>query len=295
MKVKMLFVILGVVIVTPGCSFSISSPSTPSEAEQVATVVAATMQALTALPGEETATQQTVTEPGGSTISFENASLVILDGLADGANTDKMTAVETNSTAPWDIAPTHLRFTLTDYALQGKFHEPRIYMYPAEEYARSNPGAAEQIERLRRILAGSPPMRETLPTVPFFNASPLIAANVHLLPFQSGRGVRALMQYAQYAAPINNNELFYHFQGLTDDGQYYIVAVLPVTAPILADDEKTESPVPQGGVPIPTNIGPNDVYYISVTQKLNALAPDAYTPALDDLDTLVQSIQVTNP
>jgi hypothetical protein len=294
MNVKTLFMFLGVVTVATGCSFSISSPSTPSEAEQVATVVAATMQALTAMPSEESATQG-VTPPGGNPISFGNVSFVIPDGLADGANTDRMTAVETSSTAPWDIAPTHLRFTLTDYALQGKFHEPRIYVYPAEEYARSNPGAAGQIERLRRILAGSSPMRETLPTVPFFNASPLIAASIHLTQFQSGRGVRTLTQYAQYAAPVNNNELFYHFQGLTGDGEYYIVATLPVTAPILAEDEKTESSVPPEGVPVPTDVGPNDVYYISVTQELNALASEAYTPALDALDALIQSLQITEP
>ncbi|HSL31845.1 MAG TPA: hypothetical protein VK900_21760 [Anaerolineales bacterium] len=289
-----LFVCAGLVMGTLGCSFSISSPSSPSEADQVATVVAATMQAFTVVPAVDIPIQA-ATERSGNIVSLENVSFVVPGGLADSASSDRMTAVASNSTAPWDIAPTHLRFTLTDYALQDKFHEPRIYMYPADDYALSNPGAAEQIDRLRRILAGSPQMRETLPAVPFFNATPLIAANIQLLSFRSGRGVRALTQYAQYAAPVNNHELFYHFQGLTDDGRYYIVAVLPVTAPILADDEKIEAPVPDGGVAIPANIGPNDVYYISVTQRLNALARDSYTPALNDVDALVQSIQVTDP
>lgn len=295
MTVRLLFVMFGVVSGTLGCSFSISTPTTQTPSDQVATVVAATMASLTGAPATESISTPAATQPGGTPVSFEYASLVIPDGLASSANTHKMTAVTSNSGAPWDIAPTHLRFTLTGYPLESKFHEPRIFVYPAEEFARLNSHAAEQIDRIRKLMGGTALMKETLPSVPFFNASPLIAAHIKTIPFQNGNGVRALTQYAQYAAPINNHELFYHFQGLTSDSNYYVIAVLPITAPVLPDDEKPESPVPADGVPIPANTGPNDVYYFSVTEKLNSLTPDSYTPSLDDLDELVQSILVTNP
>ena len=285
---------LGVVFGTLGCSFSISSPSTPTQADQVGTVVAATMQALTGTPGEHTSTPA-VTQLSGNAITFENVSFVIPSGLASGADTQTMTAVESNSVAPWDIAPTHLRFTLTGYQLQEKFHQPQIFVYPAEDYAQANPGATEQLDRLRKILAGSAPMLETLPGVPFFNATPQIAAQIKVIPFESGSGVRALTQYAQYLAPINNRELFYHFQGLTSDGKYYVIAILPVNASILPEDEQIEAQVPEGGVPIPTDVGPNDVYYFSVTEKLNVIAPDDFTPSLNMLDALIQSILVNTP
>ncbi|MEO8354588.1 MAG: hypothetical protein ABI621_01610 [Chloroflexota bacterium] len=42
---------------------------------------------------------------------------------------------------------------------------------------------------------------------------------MQVINFQNGRGIRFLTQYAQYPAPINNHELFYHFQGLTNDGK----------------------------------------------------------------------------
>jgi hypothetical protein len=296
MQKHMWFEFFGAVIVTSACSFipGIQAiQATPTPVVEVGTIVAMTMQALTALPSQSISTQVS-TQAGGTPVSFENVSFLIPNGLASSANTEKMTAVDTNSGAQWDIAPTHLRFTLTGYQLQGKFHEPRIFVYPASEFAQANTGAAEQIERVKKILAGLAPMKETLPIVPFFNAGPLIAANIKIIPFQNGRGVRALTQYAQYAAPINNRELFYHFQGLTSDGKYYIIAILPITAPILAEDEKPESSIPPEGVPIPTDIGPNEVYYISVTQKLNSLSPDAYTPSLNALDALIQSILVTS-
>ena len=292
MKKQTLFVMFGLVMVTLGCSLTMGTPGTPAPLDQVATIAATTVEALTATPGESTSTQA-VTQISGTPVSFENVSFVIPNGMGNGANTETMTAVDANSGAPWDIAPTHLRFTLTGYPVQGKFHEPQIFVYPAEEYAQSNPGAAEQIDRLKKVIAGSALLQETLPTIPFFNAASQLAAQIKLIAFQNGSGVRTLTQYAQYAAPINNRELFYHFQGLTKDGRYYVIAILPVTAPILAADEKSEAPVPPEGVPIPTDIGPNEVYYISVTEKLNSLSPDAFTPWLNALDALIQSILVT--
>jgi hypothetical protein len=292
MNARTLFVMLGVVLGTVGCSFSISSPSTPTQTDQVATVVAATMQSLTATPNEIATTQPT-TQSSGNSVSLENVSFVIPSGLAEGASTEKMTAVETNSGAPWEIGPTHSRFTLTGYELQDTFHEPRIYVYPAEAYAQVSSGAAEQIDRLRKILGGSVLLPETLPRVTFFNAEAQLAAQIKIIPFEGGSGVRVLTQYAQYAAPINNRELFYHFQGLTSDGEYYVIAILPITAPLLAQDEKPDAAIPEGGVPIPADVGPNEVYYFSVTEKLNSLAPDDFTPSLTILDALIQSIRVT--
>lgn len=293
MKKRTLFVILGLVIGVGGCSFSAGTVVTPT-ADEVGTIVAATMQTYTASPGESTA-RPAVTQMEGTPVSHENVSFVIPNGLESNANAETMTAVDTNSGAPWDIAPTHLRFTLTGYPLQGKFHEPRIFLYPADEYAQVNPNAAEQIDRLKKILAGAPPLLETLPNVPFFNAAAQIAAQIKMIPFQNGSGVRSLTQYAQYAAPINNRELFYHVQGLTSDTKYYVIAILPVTAPILPEDENPEATVPEGGVPIPTAVGPNQVYYFSVTEKLNSLALEAFTPPLDMMDALIQSILITTP
>jgi len=296
MKKQTLYAIVGVVVITLACSLGAGTPAAPTQAQgdQVGTVVAATMQALTAVPSEVAVTQAP-TQISGTSVSCQNVSFVIPTGLAGGANAEAVPAVGEGSGAPWEVAPAHVKCTLTGYQLPGKFHEPTLFIYPADEYAQAQSGVAEQIDRLKKILAGSTPMKETLPNVPFFNAAPAIAANIKLTPFQNGNGVRTLTEYAQYYAPINNHELFYHFQGLTSDNKYYIIAILPITAPILAEDEKPEAPVPSGGVPIPTGVGPDEVYYTSVTQKLNALPPDSYAPSLNTLDALIQSIQVTNP
>ena len=35
---------------------------------------------------------------------------------------------------------------------------------------------------------------------------------------------------------LASHELIYHFEGLTDDGQYYVTVILPITAPGLPED-----------------------------------------------------------
>ncbi|HEY3473758.1 MAG TPA: hypothetical protein VGK56_04060, partial [Anaerolineales bacterium] len=165
MKRQMLLAFLGAAILLPGCTLE-TGTLTQAPSDEVGTMVATTTPAADSLTPE-------ATQMSGAPVSYKDVSFVIPNDIAGGANTDTMTAVETNSVAPWEIAPTHLRFTLTEYQLQGKFHEPRIFVYPAGEYAQSNSNAAEQIDRLQKILAGGTLLEETLPVVPFFNAAPL--------------------------------------------------------------------------------------------------------------------------
>lgn len=293
MKKQTLYTILGAIIILAACSSKYSTPAAPTQPQTQSSMndieifSTGTAQALT-----PTATP-TVTPISGIPVSFEYVSFVIPDGLANGADLELVPGLG-EEYEPWERYPTHPEFLLTGYATShGKYNLPQIVVYPAEEYALENPNGAEQIDRIAKILAGLTPTMETLPKIPF--ASPLLAANIKIVSFQNGRGVRSLTQYSQYAGQINNEDLFYHFQGLTDDGKYHLIVRLPVTAPILPATHDIALPVPEGGVPFDNSLGFNSPYYISVTGKLNVLSPDAYTPAINTLDALVQSIHVTNP
>jgi len=230
----------------------------------------------------------------GDGVTLNNVSFMLPLGVANDTQTEMVSAVTDPDNAPWwQIAPDHLKFTLTGYQLQDKFFEPQILAYPTDEYAQLNSIAAEQIQRLKTILAGSPLSADAMPHVPIFNAAPHFASHMQVISFQSGRGVRMLTQYDQYPAPINNHELFYHFQGLTQDGKYYILAVLPVTSSILAEDDKPDAAIPAEGVAIPTETGPNPAYYDAVTKALDSMYEDSFNPSLFQLDALIQSITVT--
>lgn len=228
-------------------------------------------------------------------VTLNNVSFTLPIGVANDAQSEMVAATPGTESDPWwGIAPAHLQFKLTGYQLQGQILEPQILVYPAEEYAQmENSPAAAQIERLKNILAGAAPSKDTLPMVGSFNAGQIFAAHIQVIDFKSGKGVRYLTEYAQYAAPVNNYEMVYEFQGLTNDGKYYIIAVLPVSSSILAENEKPDAAIPPGGVPIPSGGMPDAPYYDAVTAALNAMYPDSFNPSLFQLDTLISSITVT--
>jgi len=232
------------------------------------------------------------------TVTLNNVTFAIPRDLAKDALTEMISATTDPNGPTWGNAPAHSEFTLTSYQLQDKFHKPKIYVYPAQEYAALSEGAAESIKRLQTGLANTNTSwtSDALPFIPFFNAGQVFAGQIQIINFQTGSGVRFLTEYAQSFATINNHDLFYHFQGLTDDGKYYIIVIMPITAPMLAADEKPDSPIPSDGVPFPGFNDPNPDfmgYYNAVTEKLNATAPDSFAPNLSTLDNLVKSIIVT--
>lgn len=204
-------------------------------------------------------------------------------------------ASDENEFGPWAIAPEHLKIALPNYPLQGKFHKPGIYIYPALSLSLMNEGAAHNIKTLQDGLASrftAPLSPNDLPGVFFFNAGGLFAANFSPLPFQTGEGARWLTQYAQSFAPVNSHELFYMYQGLAADQAYYVIAILPVTHPSLAADENPNAVIPPGGVPFPEDWDVMSVYYEKVTLLLETAPPDSFTPRLPELDALLSGMKI---
>jgi hypothetical protein len=253
-------------------------------------------------PTTAPATSAPTTQPTsntGTAATFGVLSLVVPPSVANGASGSEIPRLDGEDAAWWQKTPGHLKVMLGDYyVLQGKFHEPQIYVYPAQAYAEMVPAAFESIHRLDNILygPGGSISADQLPTVPFFNAAQVFTSNIQVISFQNGGGVRFLTEYAQYAASVNNHDLFYHFQGVTRDGAYYIIAILPISAPVLAETSDGGAVLPTGGVPYPDLADPNadfKGYYAAVTTLLNAAPPEAFTPTINQLDVLIQSMRIT--
>jgi len=240
----------------------------------------------------------TATPLAGTALSFDRLSLVIPTGVAMGGSGTLVPEAKGESVAPWDVAPEHIQLTLDGYALEGKMVQPQIYVYPAQAYAQlqERGAAAQSIERLQAVLAQSSMVNiKELPSVPFFSAVQALAAQVKVIPFQHGRGVRMVTQYTGGRAIINNQELVYDFEGLTDDGQYYVIVILPVTAPGLPKDGQPGGMVPPDGVQVPdyNDLNANWMgYYGDVRQMLQGFEQNAYSPNLDQLDALIGSLMV---
>jgi hypothetical protein len=188
----------------------------------------------------------------------------------------------------WSIEPTHVRFTFDDYVLPDTLHQPRIVVYPVDEYEAISEHGAKTIVDLRQLLVDRPAAPEAIPFLPPLNAGQLIRAQVAYIDFQDGTGVRFLTQYAQTYLPINNRELFYTFQGLADDGNAYVAAILPVSHPILPPDFMAY----EGH--LGTLARTYETYIAAVRDQFDEQDASSYTPDLSQLDAMIQSLEVSS-
>lgn len=286
-----------------GLACSLTVPVSPTAAPAETVIPTPTPEifiALTqAVPGELQPTEAPAPTAGaGTTVTYPPLTFTIPQTVASGASGSDIPRLDGEDAANWQKTPGHLQVSLTDYyLLQGKAQQPAIYVYPAADYAGLTPAAFESIHRLNNFLYApeNVPALDQLPGVPFMNAKMLFAAHIQELTFQNGKGIRCLTQYGQALVPANNSDLFYNFIGLTNDGASYIVAIFPLTNPLLAKTGAADAPLPAGGIPFPDLADPNanpSAYSIAITDLLNAEPPERFTPALGELDRLVQSMLV---
>lgn len=190
--------------------------------------------------------------------------------------------------APWDAAnPEYIQFKFSGYPLTGKDFEPILEVYPVMEYENVNAAAIEKIDSLRQFLKDKPTNPENIPFLPTLNAGQMLHAGIAYLNFKNGAGVRYLTQYGQSFAPINNQSMFYTFQGITSDDKYYVSAIFPVSHPNLPVDG---SQVPSGDYQAFTDN--YSKYVLEIETTLSSVNASSFTPNLTLLDAMIQSLEI---
>ena len=306
---KKVFLFLSIfILVSLACDMSVTVVPPTNPAPLSANTVIPASEVPTQVPASATSIIPATAVPSATTTSplppvngiqafYKPVSLVLPMGLASGISGTDFSRVEGQDHPYWELTPGHTMVQLGGYTLQGKFHQPQIYAYPARAYAELFSEAFESMHRLRNVMNPAGPIAANqLPAVPFLNAAQVFASNVQAISFQNGNGVRFLTEYVQYPAPVNNHEMFYHFQGFTNDGEYYIVAILPITAPVLAETGEAGAALPANGIQYPFLGDPNpetlQKYYEDVANLLSATPNEAFTPTIGQLDALIQSMQI---
>jgi hypothetical protein len=223
-----------------------------------------------------------ISDPDAIALEGLSIGIDVNPALATGVTQELIPETVQDASAPyWAAHPEHLQVSFEDYVLEGTFHTAQIYVYPTSAFEAVNQAAAEQISELRRILLQRPPkVIGEVPFLPLFNAAQVIQTQYEYLAFEGGSGVRFITQYGQGLGPINNTELFYTFQGLTDHGDYYVAAILPVSHPDLPADA---SVMPEGDW---------EGYISDVEQQLNASAPSSFQPDLAALDQMIRTLTI---
>jgi len=82
---------------------------------------------------------------------------------------------------------------------------------------------------------------------------------------------------------VDDYDIFYTYQGLSADGQYYISAVLPINSSLLSDDELTQAELETVAIDY-------EAYLTSMTDTLREDNGASLTPTLAALDTMMMSL-----
>ena len=197
-------------------------------------------------------------------------------------------------------APAHRCFHLADKRPLPALDQGPRYFYPAQStvciipltdssvasYAKSYPYIHEAAGKLRKLLARRPAkvnVNKDINDLPFNNASAALQGRMQYLSFKTGAGILFLTQYSQDVAPtpLNNEELTCDFQGLTNDGKYYVAARLAITHPSLPKGIDSTKPPPQD---------PKGNYLRKQERLLNSFTDESFQPSLKHLKALIASI-----
>jgi hypothetical protein len=213
-----------------------------------------------------------------------DAMTVDVRGVAQRFTSQVVAAVPVSADAPWwQVMPQYTLLTLEGYPISNRV-TPQIYIYPVKDLGVNQ--TAQQAAQDLQVLLQSRQTGETLPCLPLLGDVQMMHAQVQYLDFQNGKGVRFLTQYANGIVPINNHELFYAYQGLTDDGLYYVAVVLAVNLPGLPADATAMDG-------LPTDFMANYLQYKADTVGMLDQQPaSAYSPDLSTLDAMMQSMVI---
>ena len=229
------------------------------------------------------------------TVTFESPTLTFQypAALADEIEVTRRTELNIPDSGSVDYNV----FTLSGYeniTRENYPTQPYLTVYPISAPGLTESGQAyinDEVQRLQTLLTEQPDPFQTEIWIPSLNAHSmptLFIAQVEYLDFVNGRGVRHITQTAMGPDPVANDVIYYHFRGLTHDGQYWINASFPVDHVLLPETLEDTEIIMQSDKLREFY----DDYTESVGVLLNISSARAFSPDLDLLDALITSIEV---
>ena len=231
------------------------------------------------------------------TVAFDGFSFALDDALATNVNLVQYPGDPVDLAQPGGPEPAHTRFLLYDtfpapesqWDAIGGLRVYRTADIAAYEFS------AVQLAQLQALLAQRPDLapfmatsagsaaNSALPMLPVVPAAQVFRAQAQYVDLPGLSGIRYLTYYSQGISPLTANDIQYTFQGLSADGQYFVTALFTLHTPLFPEE------IPQDFNYDAFVAGFADYMSQSVA-ALNAAAPGDFSPALGQLDALVQSI-----
>lgn len=188
-------------------------------------------------------------------------------------------------------APPGILFTFNQQTLPDYFDptKPQVYVYPVDGLKQLDASVAQNIEALEKILnEQSIPADQEIPVFPLISAAQVFRSQARVIDFVNGRGVSFITYYAQDAAPIRGEQVFWTFQGLTIDSKYFVSVFWNIGSPALPQGASAIS-----GTEYDAFIKEYQNYLNNLVTTLDALPPAGFNPNLGLLENLARSLNVT--
>ena len=229
------------------------------------------------------------------TVNLPQGISLAINGVASKARADVVPR-QPNIRFPidWNGWPRHLRVFFDEDQFSETFdpRERQLLILPLQDYqalfrAEEAASFATAIQDFRFLLAARPARLEQDPLLlPSSGLSQAMRAQVRYLDFAGGRGVRFVTHLTQEIKPLTAASLVYTFQGLTDDGWYYIAAYIPVTTTALPATLKDVTKAERD------EFKRDYLAYVGGIAKMLDDQPQSFTPSLAALDAMIMSLQI---
>lgn len=293
-------------------SCGVTAQGTPSGATETASPVATPSETMLPSPTETATATETpeatateTTEPAQNLeeVDFQNVHFDY-DSSVLGSATPREVPEERPENAPaFAMTPKHIEVGFPDFPVTENTFGPAVRVYRMSDYQALAPELVDrEVKYLKILLESRPdlsivfPLSGVLqggepdqgygpnpPFLPLVNAASDMRVKMEYIDFQNGNGIRYVTHFGQGPSPIEKEGVFYTYQGLTNDGQYWVSATFPVGS--------------SAAYPVPPTGGENNLDQIQsfnrdVAAMFDQLDPQSYIPSLVDLDNLIRSIRV---
>ena len=273
-----------------GCAGAQASPSEKTDMPIEQTPVPVEQ---TAVPVKPTAVR--VEQPAAAQrhVCYENICLSIDASVTTEVTAARFPATEGTDLPYWETLPELIQFDFSGYPAGGDI-EPQVVVVPLDLDHSDRIG--NNLDALKTLITTGPDLSRTfaaympaqgsqvLPIFPQTNAVCAIAAGMRYQNFQWGSGMRFVSAFAQGPAPVAPEELVYLYQGISDDGRYYVAARFPVTLDSASAAKLGQPPSPDSDLDTSTK------WNRGFAEQLRQLPDGAYVPSLNSLDAMVGSI-----
>jgi hypothetical protein len=174
-----------------------------------------------------------------------------------------------------------------------------MYLFPVDAYinlyaASGNDRVGAQVQRLQELIDGADGRQGsptgTMPLLPPPNSLMDRWVGFADLDFNDGRGISYISDspFRQSIGVWTNEGTGYYYQGLTEDGRFYVSLWWPVSTTSLPDTAGDASP--EVAEQASASRESYDAYMLETKNALNALGPADWTPDLSMLDAMMASL-----